>query len=90
MDKPPDTRSRDDESDVPATDSTVEDGGTVAGGDEAAAESQWRFSVDDVGPDGIIETERRRIEPEQITVENAVFVVIGLLLGLGAILAVLL
>ncbi len=62
-------------------------------------EREWRFSVDDVGPDGVVEngddgpddeddpeaehgaagtlTGYGEVEPEQPTLENAVFVAVG-------------
>ncbi|XVH30613.1 DUF7312 domain-containing protein [Haloferacaceae archaeon DSL9] len=53
------------------------DADTSADGDE-----QWRFSVDEVGPDGAAgddEPPRPTIEPESVSLEHATFVVIGVL-----------
>ncbi|GAB7008170.1 DUF7312 domain-containing protein [Halorubrum trueperi] len=53
-------------------------------------ERQWRFAVDDVGPDGIVEDthtpESEPIEPESIEVEHAVFVALGVALTVGVFL----
>ena len=50
-------------------------------------ESQWRFSVDEVGPDGVTEDTRtpadEPIEPETIDLEHAVFVALGVALTVG-------
>lgn len=47
-------------------------------------ERQWRFAVDDVGPDGIVEDtgtpETEPIEPGSIDAEHAAFVVLGVVL----------
>ncbi|AUX10424.1 hypothetical protein AArcSl_2809 [Halalkaliarchaeum desulfuricum] len=59
--------------------------------DEEASnvESEWRFEVDEVGPDGV-KNEGRSIEPEGIRLEHALFVVLGILTGVGMILATIL
>ncbi|SMO76534.1 DUF7312 domain-containing protein [Halorubrum cibi] len=48
---------------------------------------EWRFSVDDVGPDGVTEDtstpETEPIEPGSIDAEHAVFVVLGVALVVG-------
>lgn len=53
-------------------------------------ERQWRFAVDDVGPDGIVEDthtpESEPIEPGSIDAEHAVFVVLGVALTVGVFL----
>jgi hypothetical protein len=53
-------------------------------------ERQWRFAVDDVGPDGITEDsgtpEDEPIEPGSIDVENAVFVALGVAITVGVLL----
>ena len=51
-------------------------------------DGEWRFGLDDVDEDGIVETERERspIEPESVSIENAVFVAIG---ALGTVLVFL-
>ncbi|PAU83925.1 hypothetical protein CK500_05680 [Halorubrum salipaludis] len=59
------------------------------GDDEGDDESQWRFAVDDVGPDGVTEDthtpEDEPIEPGSIDPENAVFVALGVVLTLGVL-----
>jgi len=60
---------------------------SAADGDD---ESQWRFAVDDVGPDGVTEDthtpESEPIEPGSINTEHAVFVVLGVALTVGVFL----
>ncbi|WP_049982591.1 hypothetical protein [Halorubrum sp. BV1] len=50
-------------------------------------ESQWRFSVDEVGPNGVTEDTHtpadEPIEPGTIDLENAVFVALGVALTVG-------
>ena len=57
--------------------------------DEGADESQWRFAVDDVGPDGVTEDthtpDSEPIEPGSIDVEHAAFVVLGVALTVGVL-----
>ena len=57
------------------------------GGDDG---TQWRFGVDDVGPDGVTEDthtpETEPIEPESINAEHAVFVALGVTLTVGVFL----
>jgi hypothetical protein len=52
-------------------------------------ESQWRFSVDEVGPGGVTEDthtpESEPIEPGSIDPEHAVFVALGVLLTIGVL-----
>lgn len=52
---------------------TVEttDGGT------STDEREWQFGLDDVGPDGVVEAEPEPLEPGQPTLENALFVLLG-------------
>lgn len=57
--------------------------------EEDIEESEWKFEVDEVGPDGV-EREEPTIEPESIDIEHALFVVLGVLMGIGAILAAML
>ncbi|WP_206731718.1 DUF7312 domain-containing protein [Halorubrum amylolyticum] len=56
---------------------------------EGDDESQWRFAVDDVGPDGVVEDthtpETEPIEPGSIDPEHAVFVVLGVVLTVGVL-----
>jgi hypothetical protein len=48
---------------------------------------EWRFGVDDVGPDGVTEDtstpDSEPIEPGSIDAEHAVFVVLGVALVVG-------
>ncbi|MFC5277240.1 hypothetical protein ACFPM1_00460 [Halorubrum rubrum] len=48
---------------------------------------EWRFSVEDVGPDGVTEDtstpENEPIEPGSIDAEHAVFVVLGVAIVVG-------
>lgn len=43
--------------------------------DESADEPDWRFGLDEVGDDA--EPRRDPIEPESVDLENAVFVLLG-------------
>jgi len=56
---------------------------------EGDDESEWRFAVDDVGPDGVTEDthtpETEPIEPGSIDAEHAVFVVLGVMLTIGVL-----
>ena len=76
-----DTRSRADEA------RSADRGDDGADGDD---ESEWRFSVDDVGPDGVREDthtpDSEPIEPESIDVEHAVFVGLGVAITVGVFL----
>ncbi|MDZ5811040.1 hypothetical protein U4E84_06745 [Halorubrum sp. AD140] len=58
--------------------------------DAADEGRQWRFAVEDVGPDGITEDsgtpEDEPIEPGTIDVENAAFVALGVALTVGVLL----
>ena len=51
---------------------------------------EWRFAVDDVGPDGVTEDTAtpadEPIEPGDVTLEHAVFVVLGVALTVGVLL----
>ena len=60
-------------------------------GDESADDGrEWRFSVDEVGPDGVTEDTAtptdEPIEPGDITLEHAAFVVLGVALTVGVLL----
>ncbi|ADJ16011.1 DUF7312 domain-containing protein [Halalkalicoccus jeotgali] len=46
---------------------------------------EWQYAVDEVGEDADPEDDRRRIEPESVTPENALFVLVGVLLAIGAL-----
>jgi hypothetical protein len=49
-------------------------------------ETEWRFGIDDVGPDGIVEETSpadEPIEPEPIDPTHAVFVALGVVLTVG-------
>jgi hypothetical protein len=50
-------------------------------------EAQWRFGVDEVGEDA---PTRDPLEPESVSLENALFVVVGVLLTVGIFLVGLL
>ena len=73
-----------DESAVPGDRSRANDAG-----DEVPDESEWRFSVDDVGPDGVTEDTAtpadEPIEPGDVEIEHAVFVVLGVALTVGVL-----
>ncbi|MFC7186196.1 DUF7312 domain-containing protein [Halorubrum yunnanense] len=53
-------------------------------------ERQWRFAVDDVGPDGVTEDtatpEDEPIEPGSIDAENAALVALGVAVTVGVLL----
>ena len=57
---------------------------------EAGDERQWRFAVDDVGPDGVTEDtgtpEDEPIEPGSIDAENAALIALGVAITVGALL----
>jgi hypothetical protein len=57
---------------------------------EAGDERQWRFAVDDVGPDGVTEDtgtpEDEPIEPGSIDLENAALVALGVAITVGVLL----
>lgn len=58
--------------------------------EEIEADDEWRFSIDEVGPDAEPETpETDPIEPESISAEHAAFVVLGVLLAVGVVLTAL-
>ena len=48
-------------------------------------DDEWQFSLDDVGEDaeGSDDFERDPLDPESISLENAAFVLLGVLLALG-------
>lgn len=52
-------------------------------------EPQWRFAVDDVGPDGVTESshtpEDEPIEPGSIDAVNAAFVALGVAVTVGVL-----
>lgn len=59
-------------------------------GDEGDGDGgEWRFSIDDVGPDGVTEDtatpESEPIEPGDVTLEHAVFVVLGVAITVGVL-----
>jgi len=57
---------------------------------EEGDERQWRFAVDDVGPDGVTEDtgtpEDEPIEPGSIDAENAALVALGVGITVGVLL----
>jgi hypothetical protein len=59
-----------------------DDAGESGQGDDPD-EQQWRFAVDEVGEDA---PTRDPLEPESISVENAVFVAVGVLFTIGILL----
>ena len=61
-------------------DSVDSDVDTPADGD-----SEWRFSIDAVGPDAADDPADPVIDPESISPEHATFVVLGVLLTLGVV-----
>jgi len=70
--------------------SRANDAGDGSDGDRTDGdEGEWRFSVDDVGPDGVTEDtatpESEPIEPGDVTLEHAVFVVLGVALTVGVL-----
>ena len=71
-----DTRSRANEA---RTDDADGDGG----------DGNWRFAVDEVGPDGVTEDthtpEDEPIEPGDVEVEHAVFIVLGVAITVGVL-----
>ena len=58
--------------------------------DESDDGSEWRFGVDDVGPDGVTEDthtpETEPIEPGSVDAEHAALVVLGVALTVGVFL----
>ncbi|QKY15867.1 hypothetical protein [Halorubrum sp. CBA1229] len=90
------------QSDEADDDANVTDGADAADGDtriranetradaEESDERQWRFAVDDVGPDGITEDsgtpEDEPIEPGSIDFENAALVALGVAITVGVLL----
>lgn len=53
-------------------------------------ETEWRFALDEVGPEAETETvEADPIEPEEISLEHAGFVALGVALALGVLLTAL-
>ena len=66
------------------TRSRANDTRTADGEDEG-----WRFAVDEVGPDGVTEDthtpEDEPIEPGDVEVEHAVFIVLGVAITVGVL-----
>lgn len=51
-------------------------------------EGEWRFAIDDVGPDGVVEETSpaaEPIEPESIELEHALFVTVGVVLSVSVL-----
>lgn len=48
-------------------------------------ESEWRFGVDEVGEDGVVDSEAESIEPGSVSAENVAFFVLGVCVMAGAI-----
>jgi hypothetical protein len=57
--------------------------------DEADDDGPWRFALDEVGPEAEEEDTRPPIEPESLSLENALFVVLGVLLALAVLFSVI-
>lgn len=57
--------------------------------DDEADDGEWRFDLDDVGPDGVTEDTAtpasEPIEPGSIDAEHAVFVVLGVAITVGVL-----
>jgi hypothetical protein len=54
------------------------EGGERENGEEPGrTEEEWQFGLDEVGPDGVVEPEPEPLEPGQPSLENVVFVLIG-------------
>ena len=47
--------------------------------DSDDSDDGWRFRLDEVDENGIVQPEAEPIEPERITLENALFVTVGAL-----------
>ena len=47
--------------------------------DRRGDDDQWQFGLDDVDENGIVGPERTPIEPESVSMENALFVALGAL-----------
>lgn len=47
---------------------------------------EWRFELDEVDEDGIVQPEAEPVEPESVELENALFVAVG---AFGTLLVVL-
>jgi hypothetical protein len=64
-----------------AEDDTADGEPAGASGDDvaetAADESQWEFGLDEVGPDGIVDSEPEPLEPGQPRLESVFFVLLG-------------
>ena len=57
---------------------------------EGDTDTEWRFSIDEVGPDAEAdEVEADPIEPEEISLEHASFVALGVAIALGVLLTAL-
>jgi hypothetical protein len=83
--------SRDDDADA---DAEGEESGSAEGEESGSAEgeeSEWRYGIDDVGPDadGPAEREPEPVEPGQPRAENVLFFVLGVLVALFSFYALL-
>ena len=85
--------SGDREDDVRSRSNEVRGSGEGDDADDAEGsdgEHEWRFAVDDVGPDGVTEDTGTPpadpIEPESIDLEHTAFVVLGVALTVGVLL----
>lgn len=78
----------DDAPDGEGPDGRAADGEAVEGDASGDGGREWRFSIDEVGPDGVVEETSpgdEPIEPEPIVPEHAAFVALGVLLAVGVV-----
>lgn len=64
-----------------------------SGEPDESADEQWKFGLDEVGPDGIVEETSPGggpIEPESVNPEHAAFVALGVAVAVGAVLTIFL
>jgi len=65
------------------SDRADEDGGSDSAD---AGDAQWRFGIDEVGEDGVVDSERPErspVEPGSPSLENVAFFVVGIALAVG-------
>ncbi|ESP88321.1 DUF7312 domain-containing protein [Candidatus Halobonum tyrrellensis] len=55
--------------------------------DDDGRDDEWRFGLDDVDENGVVGPEPTPIEPESVSTENALFVVLGALGTLAVLLS---
>ena len=66
------SRVNDEQSDTDAADAADPTDSTVT------EESEWQFGLDEVGPDGIVESEPEPLEPGRPSAENVFFILLGI------------